>query len=269
MFTSYFGMSCNPFIKNESSKYKYESNDFKEMITRLNYLKEVKGIGLFIGTPGLGKTYALKYFVDSLNKDLYKVIYINATSYMNNFEFFKIICDELDIDVGACYKTDIYNNIQNELKKMVNQFKINPIIIIDDAHLLSRGIIDNLKVLYDFDMDSIDYITLILVGYPELKHELSKNVHETINQRIIVNYLFKGLNRIEVEEYVKSRLEIANTNTDIFDKNSFSSLAQACKASPRILNTLVLNSLMLASQNNLTKINSEIVMNAKKEMYLL
>ena len=188
---------------------------------------------------------------------------------MNNFDVFKIICDEIGLEVGACYKTDIYNKIQNELKKMVNQFRINPIIIIDDAHLLSRGILSNLKVLYDFDMDSIDYITLILVGYPELKHELSKIVYETINQRIIVNYLFKGFSRLEVEDYIKTRLEIANASTDIFDKNSFSSLAQACKASPRVLNTLVLNCLMLASQNNLTKINSEIVMNAKKEMNLL
>jgi len=80
MYLSYYGMKCNPFDKNISTKDAFESEDFANAISRLNYLKEVKGLGLIIGSPGLGKTFLLRYFNESLNKDLYKVIYIYITN---------------------------------------------------------------------------------------------------------------------------------------------------------------------------------------------
>ena len=87
MYTSFYGMSSNPFIKEESYKYPLESNDYKEMITRLNYIKEIKGIGVFYGENGLGKSYTIKSFIQSLNPDLYKTIYISATLHMSVFDF--------------------------------------------------------------------------------------------------------------------------------------------------------------------------------------
>lgn len=268
MYNTFYGMSCNPFLKDESIKYNFASNDFNETLSRFQFLKEIKGIGLFYGTSGLGKTYVARYFINNLNKDLYKVIYINVSHNMNVFDFFKIISDELNLDTGPCYRIDLYKNIQKEIIRLVNQDKIQPIIIIDDAHLLSKDILFNFKVLYDFEMDSKDYVSLILIGYPELKFELSKNIYETLNQRIIVNYEFKGLSREEVKEYVKSRLEIANANREIFSIAALNSLYACCKSSIRRLNTLVINSLMLGVQNKEITIDEETVMNAKKEMDL-
>lgn len=268
MYTSFYGMNTNPFLKNEGFKYPYASNDFKEATSRYNFLLETKGIGLFFGTSGLGKTYSIRYFINNLNKDLYKVIYINPTINMKVFDFFKALCDELNIDIGNCYRADIYKNIQKEIIRITKQDKMNLIVVIDDAHLLSREILFNFKVLYDFEIDSRDYVTLIMIGHPEFKSELSKNVHETLKQRIIVNYSFDGLSRIEVKEYVKTRLELANTNKEIFDENALSSLYSCCKSSPRRLNTLVVNSLILGFQNNKSIIDEEIIIHAKEEMDL-
>ena len=62
MIETYFGMKCNPFRKGFEQKNKYEFADFKEMQGRLGYLQKVRGIGLFTGSPGFGKTYSIKYF---------------------------------------------------------------------------------------------------------------------------------------------------------------------------------------------------------------
>lgn len=55
----------------------------------------------------------------------------------------------------------------------------------------------NLKILFDFQMDSKDYTTIILCGYEDLRRELSKTTYETLQQRIVVNYRYKGLTREE------------------------------------------------------------------------
>ena len=266
MYTTYYGMSCNPFLKNESIKYPFESTDYKECINRFNYLKEIKGIGLFIGETGYGKTYVIRQFMKSLNKDLYKVIYISAQKNMTVFDFYKIIADKLSLDIGNCYKTDIYINIQKEIERIVLKDRMQPIIIIDDAHLLTREILLNFKLLYDFDIDSNDYLAVMLVGQGDLKEEISKNIHKALKQRIIINYTFEGLVREEVKRYITTRLENANVKHEIFETEAYNALYSASKSSPRRLNNLVNNCLMLGYQNKMKTINTDIVMNAKNEM---
>lgn len=268
MYQSYYGMSCNPFSKEVDIHHSYESHDFKELIYRFQYLTEIKGIGVFTGSPGLGKTFSIRSFAQSLNPDLYKVIYVSVTPNMTSFDFFKEIGDAFRIDTGSCYKTDLYHNIQKEIVLLVEQEKRMPIIIIDDAHNLSREIFLNLKILYEFDMDSKDYITLLLVGKPELKSELSKNVYDYLKQRILVNYKLEGFTRQEVKEYVETRFQLANVNHEIFSEDALNALYSCSKSSPRRLNTLILNCLLLGYQNKKETIDSEIVMIAKGEMDL-
>lgn len=267
MYTSFYGMSSNPFLKETETKYAYKSEDYNQIISRLDYLKEIKGIGLFIGTPGLGKTFILRSFIDNLNKDLYKVIYISATK-NTVYDFFKMIASSLDIDAGVCYKTELYKKIQTEIIRLVKIERIQPIIIIDDAQNLSREILCEMKVLFDFEMDSKDYAMIALIGYPELKDELTKNVYNSLTQRIIVNYSMSGLSREETKEYLTTRLSIAGVDNEIFTSDALNSLYSCSKSSPRRLNTLVLNSLMIGSQKKSLKIDSSIVMAAKEEMDL-
>ena len=267
MYTSYYGMSSNPFLKETDTKYAYQSEDYNQIINRLNYLKEIKGIGLFTGTPGLGKTFVIRSFIDSLNKDLYKIIYISATK-NSVYDFFKMIASSLDIDAGVCYKTELYKKIQSEIIRLVKIERIQPIIIIDDAQNLSREILCEMKVLFDFEMDSKDYTMIALIGYPELKEELQKNIYNSLTQRIIVNYSMTGLSREETKEYLTTRLSLAGVNNEIFTEDALNSLYSCSKSSPRRLNTLVLNSLLLGSQHKSLKIDSSIVMLGKEEMDL-
>lgn len=268
MYQSYYGMSCNPFLKEVDVVNHFESNDYKELINRFRYLTEIRGIGVFTGNPGLGKTFSLRCYASNLNVDLYKVVYISATKDMTIFDFFKEIGTAFNIDVGSCYKTEMYHNIQKEIVLLVEQEKRLPVIIIDDCQNLSRDIIHQLKVLYEYEMDSKDYITLILVGKPELKTELSKNVYDYLKQRIVVNYKLNGLSREEVKEYIESRLRLANVEHELFTEDALNALYSCSKSSPRRLNTLILNCLLLGFQKEMPTINSEIVMLAKGEMDL-
>ena len=55
-YISYYGMERNPFIKEIKTEEMYESIEFKDGFSRLEYLKEIKGIGLITGITGIGKT---------------------------------------------------------------------------------------------------------------------------------------------------------------------------------------------------------------------
>ena len=73
MYTDYYGLSFNPFDKQMvKEKDAFESEDFREMTARLEYLKEIRGIGVFTASPGMGKTFALRCFSKKLNPNLYQ-----------------------------------------------------------------------------------------------------------------------------------------------------------------------------------------------------
>lgn len=263
-YTSYYGMESNPFIKEEKLKGIYESEEYKEGYSRLEYLRDIKGIGLITGIPGVGKTTLLKKFEEELNKEKYNVIYVSVTN-KGKFEFMSMICRELGIDTGNCYINDVKRRIQEAIKKEKEEYGKETIILIDNAERLTREMILDMNYLYEFDYNSRDYTSLILCGSGELKEELTKKIYENMRQRIICIYKMNGLKKEEVEEYINTRLKMENQTNEIFSKAAINALGNASHGIIRKLNTLINLSLMIGYVKKKQKIDEEIVREAVEE----
>lgn len=267
MIETYFGMKCNPFKKGFDQKNKFEFADFKEMQARLDYLLKTKGIGLFTGGSGFGKTYSIKYFVDNLNVGLYKPVYLSLST-LTVIDFYNGLCMGLGI-VPQHRKINMFKQIQDTIKSFVNERKITPIIILDEAQYLRADILNDLKMLFNFDMDSKNYAVLILLGQPILNDMLSRNSHEALRQRIVVNYTFTGLDFKEVEAYLKNRLILAGMNENMFEEGAIKAITSNCNGSTRKLNTIIENCLMICEQKNENIVTTEIAMLAENEINLI
>lgn len=93
MYTDFYGLSFNPFDKQMvKEKDAFESEDFREMTARLEYLKEIRGIGAFTASPGMGKTFALRCFAKGLNPNLYQCAYL-CLSTVSVQEFYRQLCE--------------------------------------------------------------------------------------------------------------------------------------------------------------------------------
>lgn len=264
MFLSYYGLEKNLFQKEIKVKEGFKSENYNVVMSRLEYLKEVKGIGLFIGSTGIGKTYCIRSFNEKLNKDLYKLIYISAKE-LTLFEFLNVLCKELGLDVGNCYKNDVENKIQKAIKRLKQEQNKDTIIVIDNAENLGSKVITELKFLYEFDMDSVDYLSIILMGSELIKEELKKSKYEAFQQRIIMQYKLIGLTREEVKEYIKSRLELSGQKKNIFTERAVNALYNVSGGNVRKLNNTIITSLMIGYQNRKTMIDEEIIRKAKEE----
>ena len=267
MYESYFGMKLNPFKKDIELKNTYQFKDFTEAQSRFKYLLNNKGIGLFTGTSGKGKTYSTKYFVKNLNSNLYKIVYLSLST-VTVLEFYRSFCMGLGI-VPAFKKIDMFYQIQERIQTLVKDRKITPIIICDEAQYLKTGILNDLKMLLNFDMDSKDLAVLILVGQPTLNDILSRSVHEALWQRIIVNYMFIGIEPNEVKEYIIDRCNIAGISNAIFDEGAIKALSSNCNGSTRYLNSLIDKSLMICANQQANTITNDTVLLAANDLSLI
>ena len=56
----------------------------------------------------------------------------------------------------------MFKQIQERIKQLVKDRKITPVIICDEAQYLRTDILNDLKMIFNFEMDSKDYAVLIL-----------------------------------------------------------------------------------------------------------
>ena len=267
MYRAYWGMEFNPFDKEIPEKQLYRNQDFHEMTKRLEYLKNVKGIGLFTGLPGTGKTSCLRAFVNSLNPSLYKVVYLPMTT-ISTSEFYRDLAKGLGLE--ACYrKIDNFRNIQERIRNLYREQKTTLTILIDEAQYLNQSVLADLKMLMNFEMDSKNYAILLLSGQPTLNNTLSMQIHEALRQRVVINYNMQGLNAKEVEDYVKDRMRICGVRREVFEPAALEAAYGYCSGSIRILNTLLHRALIIGCEQKREIVGTEVVMDAANEIDLL
>lgn len=267
MYRAYWGMEFNPFDKEITEKQFYQGTDYREMMKRLEYLKNVRGIGLFTGLAGTGKTVCQRAFVSSLNPSLYKVVYLPMTT-ISTSEFYRDLAAGLGLD--PCYrKIENFRNIQERIRCMYKEQKTTLIILIDEAQYLSRGILADLKLLLNFEMDSRNYAVLVLSGQPTLNQTLTMQIHEALRQRIVINYNMQGLSGEEVSDYVKDRMKQCGVTQEVFDGAALEAACGCCGGSIRRLNSLMHKALMIGCEQKLRVISPETVMDAANEIDLV
>lgn len=267
MYRAYWGMEFNPFDKEISEKQFYRSHDFNEMAKRLEYLKNVKGIGLFTGLPGTGKTACLRAFVGGLNPSLYKMIYLPMTT-ISAGEFYCDLAKGLGLE--PCYrKIDNFRNIQERIRVLYREQKTTLVILIDEAQYLGRAILADLKLLMNFEMDSRNYAVLAMAGQPTLNNTLSMQIHEALRQRIVINYQMQGLTVQEVADYAKERMRLCGVSRDVFEPAALEAAYGCCGGSIRRLGTLLHRALIIGCERKFDMVGTEAVMEAANEIDLL
>lgn len=254
-----YGLEFNPFLKN-SREILVETQEYRETLFRLNYLLTVKGFGLITGSAGRGKTTAVRSWAAGLNPSLYKVVYSSLSTLTVN-DFYRNLADELGAQ-PAFRKTDNFKIIQNEIIRLALEKRQTPIIIIDEANYIGNAVLGDLKMLFNFEMDSKDRAVVLLSGLPQLNSTLRLGIHEPFRQRLVMNYNLEGMTKAEGHSYITEKLKGAGCTQDVFEENALEAILNAANGTPRMVNKLCNASLLIGNNSNLNLITADAVMQA-------
>lgn len=262
MFKSFYGLSKNPFDKQQFTENEYfKSHDFNEMTSRLEHLcYNVRGIGVFTASPGMGKSYALRCFSKALNPNQYHMEYI-CLSTVSVSDFYKELCLILGVtEKGG--KPAMFNAIQSQIKYLYKDKRQPLILAIDEAQYLSTAILNDLKIITNFGYDYLNCFTLILCGETYLQNTLRKPVHEALNQRITIRYNYNGLTDDETVEYIKHKLKCAGAATSIISDSALCAVHGYVHGNPRIIDNIMTDALIIGTQMKKNVIDEEVILAA-------
>lgn len=264
MYLSHFGLTRFPFEKDIPPEELFVSQAHRELEARINHLIELRGIGLCTGDSGSGKTSVCRKVTAALHSGLYRVFYIpNSTG--NVMDLYKSIAWELGLPTERS-RAALYRAIRNEVVRLCVESHLRPLLIIDEAHHLRSDVLEELRLLTNYDMDSHNRLCLLLVGHPELRRRVGMAVHLALNQRIIVRHHLGGLTREELPLYLVHLLRRAGTELPLFEPPAIEAIFHASGGLPRVVSSFAHHALNAAAAAHAKVVTAEHVQAAAPEV---
>lgn len=115
--------------------------------------------------------------------------------------------------------------------------------------------LQELIMITNFEMDALLPFILILIGQPDFKNTLNRQILEPLKQRILVKYHMSGLSLAETQKYIEKHLSLVGRQDPLFLPCAFEVIYQLSQGLPRKIGTICLTSLNAAITKNKKEIS--------------
>ena len=92
--------------------------------------------------------------------------------------------------------------------------------MLDESQCLPDKTLDEIPLLLNFKMDSIDPLLMIMIGHPDLGRRLQRPMFRNIHQRILLTYRLPPLDEAETKNYVCHHLKLAALNRGVLQQKA-------------------------------------------------
>jgi general secretion pathway protein A len=242
----------------------FQSASLAELNARLKHLVDMRGIGLVTGDSGSGKTTTCRHLVAGLHAGLFRPLYVSMTT-GNVMDLYKSIAWELGLPTERS-RAALFKQIRSEVSRLCAENRLRPVLIVDEAHHLRTDLLEDLRLLTNYAMDSENRLTVVLVGHPELRRRMSMAALDALAQRIVVRANVRGLSRDEMGPYLAHRLGLAGCQLPIFEPPTVEAIYQAASGLPRKANSLAHHALFAAAIAKQKTVTTEHLQAALQEV---
>jgi general secretion pathway protein A len=264
MLEAYWNLKATPFSKTSQHEQLFQSPHLNELFSRLDYMKQRRGIMLISGQPGCGKTTALRAFANSLSQLSFAAVYVPLAT-VNILDFYRQLNQRLGGEPAHC-KSALFAQIQQRIIEMVTHAKRIPVIIFDEAHLLKNENFTELQIITNFSMDAADPALFILAGQPHLADRLMRPVLASFYQRIALKYHLAPLDKSEVALFIEHQLKLCGCHQSPFSEAAIEAIFKNTAGVPRLIEKLALNTMTVGMHAKIQTLTEEQVYQAAKEL---
>ena len=145
------------------------------------------------------------------------------------------------------------------------------VLVIDEAHQIPRSVLEEIRLLTNFETAQQKLVQIVLVGQPELDKKLDSFELRSLKQRIAMRCQLEPLGAEETCHYIERRLELAGAQSQaatIFSAEAVKAIYRYSQGIPRLINSLGEQALLSAWTRQLRVVPPEIVEEAASHFRL-
>ncbi len=234
MYEKYFNFSSRPFAMNPDPGFLYPSSQHATALTMLEYAVESQApFCLLTGEIGSGKTTLLRHFLRSLGMGITVGLISNTHSNFRSIHPWVLsslgISPSVDTDI-ARYEA-LMDFFVGEYAK-----KRRTLLVLDEAHNLSPGILEELRLLSNVNSEKDVSLQVLLIGQPELRDKLAQPELQQFAQRVSVDFHLGPLLLDEARAYIQHRVKVAAGDPSMFEPEAIAFIHARTGGVPRLIN---------------------------------
>jgi type II secretory pathway predicted ATPase ExeA len=138
---------------------------------------------------------------------------------------------------------------------------LRTVLIIDEAQGLSPNVLEEIRLLSNFESNTAKQLQIVLTGQPELRDVLNNPDLRQLKQRVALRCVIKPLPNVEeTDRYITSRLLVSGAaRTDLFCQEAIDYIYRCTEGIPRNINNLCDNALLAGYAAGEMTINRSVI----------
>jgi general secretion pathway protein A len=269
MYEQYYGLKENPFKVTPDPRFVYMGEKHREALAQLLYgVKESKGFIVITGEVGTGKTTMIHYLLGRFNGNGHTKTAFLFNPKLTVDDFLEYILDDLGIKAQQGGKATQLQALHKFLLECYEK-DVKVVLIVDEAQGLKPEVLEEIRLLSNFETAKSKLLQIVLVGQPELNHTLAESAYRQLRQRINLRYHLTPLSRKEMVEYIEKRLRTAGGNRSLFSEKAIREVYRRSRGVPRLINILCDNSLLNAYALDQKQVDEKSVKEAARDLKLI
>ena len=258
MYAEFYGLKELPFALTPDPRFIYFTPSHTEVMANLHYgIESGKGLVVVTGEVGTGKTTILRWMMQRLDRTVLVAYVFNPR--LSVAEFYQHVATLLDVQ-----KWETKSELLLELGKALESRHsrgLRTVLIIDEAQGLSPHVLEEIRLLSNFESDTAKQLQIVLTGQPELRDVLNNPDLRQLKQRVALRCVIKPLPNVEeTDRYITSRLLVAGAErTDVFSPAAVDYIFRCSEGIPRNINNLCDNALLAGYAAGETTIGRSII----------
>jgi len=268
MYKEFFGLDDTPFTLTPDPRFIVFTPSYNEVLASLYYgLERAKGLIVLTGEVGTGKTTALRWILRRLDASVLAAYVFNPR--LSIEEFYQHVTQMLGIKDWS-NKSELLNTMGKVLEER-HRRGLRTVIIIDEAHELSDYVLEEIRLLLNFESDNAKHLQIVLTGQPELRDKLNQSNLRQLKQRVALRCGMHSFPNVEeVDRYITERLLIAGSEQpNIFTPGAVDFIFQCSEGIPRQINNICDNALLAAYSAGEQVIGRQIIETVAENLDML
>jgi type II secretory pathway predicted ATPase ExeA len=263
-WVSHFGFTHTPFSKTIPAGQLCERASLQEAVARIRFTIDEALLGVLTGEVGVGKTVAVRVATAQLDPTSHHVIYVSNPAFGTRGLYVTLVRS-----LGAVprfHKAELIAQAQSLLAAEEQERRRRVVLIVDEAHLLSPEQLEEIRLLTNAEMDSLNPFALLLVGQPALARQLRLGVFAALDQRISMRYQISSMDLGESVQYLHHHLALVGRTDPLFADDAIARLHQASLGLPRALNNAAIAALIAAASAGKALVDDDCAKKAVAEL---
>ena len=258
MIEQHWGLARRAFANTPDPDFIFRSDAFAEGLARLLYdATQLRGgLSLITGEIGCGKTMLAQALASQLAGSPSDVIVLKYSK-VTPTQLLGVVARGVGLESPPKGRLPLVEALAARLQELHRNAR-RPVLVVDEAQLASPSLLEEIRLLTNFEDRQDKHLHVVLLGQPELRDRVRKRPQ--IDQRVSLRFHVEPMETDDVRGYVEHRLRTAGGDaTRIFTRDAVDTLAERSAGVPRRVNTLATQSLFVGAMRALHQVDAELV----------